>query len=136
MKPLDRESEMVFRKLTEGLVKVGDCRKIDGSIMAAFTEQMKLGPLVSITKFAKRPNGHIVRHTDVAFLISTIEAITGNLVKDADERIYPVSYRRSGLSQEAIVIHNGRWNVRLGLQARICQFAERWILNISEQQNL
>jgi hypothetical protein len=136
MKPLDRQSEMVFRKLTEGLVTVGDCRKINGSIMAAFTEQTKLGPLVSITKFVDRPNGHLMRGTDVAFLISSIKAITGDLVQDADERIYPVSCRRSGLSQEALVIHNGRWNVRLELQTKICQFAERWILNISEQPNL
>jgi hypothetical protein len=133
MKPLDRQSELVFRKLTEGLNKIGDCQKIDGSIMAAFTEQTKLGPLISITKFAEHPNGHLVRDTDVAFLISSIKALTGELVQDTDERIYPVSYRRSGVSQEALVAHNGRWNIRLGLQMRICQFAERWILSMAEQ---
>ena len=127
---------MVFRKLTDGLNKVGDCRKVDGSTMAEFVEHTKLGPLISITKFAGRPNGHIVRETAVGFLISTIKAITGDLVQDADERIYPVSYRRSGLSQEALVIKDGRWNVYPELQTKICQFAEQWMLNISKQQNL
>ena len=134
MKPLDRESEMVFWKLTEGLTKVGDCRKINGSIMAAFIEQTKLGPLVAITKFVDCPNGHLVREMDVAFLISSIKAITGELVQDTDEQIYPVSYRRNGVKDDALVIHNGRWNVRLELQTRICQFAEQWMLDISTNQ--
>jgi hypothetical protein len=133
MKPLDRQAEVVFRKLTEGLEKAGDCQKVDGSVVAEFVEQTKLGPIISIKQFFELPNGRIVRDTDVAFLISSIEAITGNLVKDADKRIYPVSRWRNGLKEEAIVIHNGQWNVRLELQNEICQFAERWMLDMSDR---
>ena len=135
MKPLDSGPEAVFRKLTDGLVKVGDCRKIDDTLMAEVVEQTKLGPLVWITRFDGHPSGNLMRDVDVVFLISSIKAITGDLVQDAEERIYPISYRRNGLNQEAVVIKNGRWNVYPELQAQICQFAERWMLNISKQQN-
>jgi hypothetical protein len=133
MKPLDRQAEVVFRKLTEGLQKVGDCQKVDGSILAEFVEQTKLGPIIAIKRFFELPNGRFVRDTDVAFLISSIEAITGNLVKDKDEQVYPVSRWRNGLKEDALVVHNGQWNVRLELQNKICQFAERWMLDISDQ---
>ena len=133
MKALDSGPEAIFRKLTDGLATVGDCRKIDDTLMAEVVEQTKLGPLVWITRFDEHPSGNLMRDVDVVFLISSIKAITGNLVQDAEERIYPISYRRNGLNQEAVVIKNGRWNVRLELQATICQFAERWLLNISEQ---
>ena len=135
MKPLDSRPEAVFRKLTNGLVKVGDCRKIDDSPTVEVIGQTTLGPLVSLAHFDEHPSGNLVRDADVVFLISSIKAITGDLVQDADERIYPVSYRRNGLNQESLIAKNGRWNVRLELQTKICQFAERWMLNISKQQN-
>jgi len=133
MKPLNRQAEVVFRKLTNGLTQVGDCRKINGSLVVQFTEQTKLGPLVWITRFEEHPSGKLLRDVDVVFLISSIGAITGNLVQDAEERIYPVSYRRNGLNEEALVVKDGRWNVRLELQIKICRFADRWILDISEE---
>ena len=136
MKPLDEPAEVVFRKLTDGLAKVGDCWKIDGSTMAEFVEQTKLGPLVWITRFDEAPGGNLMRDVDVVFLISSIKAITGNLVQDAEERIYPISYRRNGLNQESIVIKNGRWNVYPELQAKISCFAEQWMLAISEERKL
>ena len=133
MKPLDRQAERVFKKLTEGLSKVGDCQKINDAIMAEVVEQTKLGPIISIKQFFELPNGRFVRDTDVSFLISSIEAITGNLVKDADERIYPISRWRNGLTEETLVIKDGRWNVRLELQNKICRFADRWMLDISDR---
>lgn len=84
----------------------------------------------------QNPSYRFARGTDVSFLISSIEAITGNLVKDADERIYPVSYRRNGRKEESLVVKDGRWNVRLELQTKICRFADRWMKRISERQNL
>ena len=136
MKPLDRQSEIVFRKLTNGLAKVGDCRKTDGSIVVEFVDQTKLGRLVSIAHFAERPSGNLMREASVVFLVSSIKAITGDLVQDVDERIYPVSYRRNDLSQESLIIKDGRWNVRIELQTEICRFADRWMLAISEERNL
>lgn len=136
MKPLDRQPEIVFRKLTDGLAKVGDCRRIDGSLVVEIVDQTKLGPLISMARYDEQPNGDRLRGTSIVFLISSIQAITSDLVQDADERIYPISYRRSGLSQEALVVKNGRWNVYLELQSRICCLANQWMLNLSQQENL
>jgi hypothetical protein len=136
MKPLDRESEAIFKKLTDGLTKVGDCRRINGSLVVQFTEQTKLGPLFLITHFEEGENGFLVRDANVAFLISSIKTITGDLVPDMEKRIYPVSYRRNGLNEEALEADHGRWNVHLELQNKICRFADEWMLNISEEENL
>ena len=52
MKPLDRQAELVFRKVTEGLDTVGDCRKIDGSINVEMIELTKLGRSFRLRDFA------------------------------------------------------------------------------------
>lgn len=136
MKSLDRPAELVFRKLTEGLAKVGDCRKIDDTLMAEVVEQTTMGPLVWLTRFDEHPSGDLMRDVDVVFLISSIKAITGDLVQDAEERIYPISYRRDGVNKESIIIKDGRWNVQLELQTTICRFAEQWMLSISEERKV
>src|SRR3990170_3010611 len=100
MKPLDRHSELVFRKLTEGLDTVGDCRKIDGSINVEVIDRTKLGPLVSITRLRNGSDNAPARDIGIVFLISSIGAITGNLVQDADECIYPISYQHNDLTWE------------------------------------
>jgi hypothetical protein len=136
MKPLDRPAELVFRKLTEGLDIVGDCRKIDGSINVEVIDLTKLGPLVSISRLHNNSDNAPARNIGVVFLISSIGAITGNLVQDADEYVYPVSYRHNDLTWEAIEVKDGRWNVYPDLQADICRFANHLMLQISKQQNL
>ncbi len=124
MKPLDRQQEIIFRRLTDGLTKVGDSRKIDGSINVEVVEQTSLGPLVSIA--------HQSGQANVVFLISSVKAITADLVKDAEEFVYPVSYRRNSLNWESLVVENGRWKVHYELQQEICRFANQWIPNIDQ----
>jgi hypothetical protein len=136
MKPLDKQAEEVFRKLTDGLDTVGDYRRIDGSIKVEVVERTKLGPLVSITRLRNGSDNASARDIGIVFLISSIGAITGNLVQDADENVYPVSYRHNDLTWEAIVVKDGRWNVYPNLQADICRFADQLILQIARQQNL
>lgn len=136
MKPLDRQSELIFRKLTEGLDTVGDCRKIDGSINVEVIDRTKLGPLVSITRFRNGSDNAPARDIGIVFLISSIGAITGNLVQDTDEYVYPISYRHNDLTWEAILVKDGRWDVYPDLQADICRFANHLMLQISKQENL
>jgi hypothetical protein len=132
MKPLDKQPETIFRGLTAGLTKVGDRRRIDGSTNIEVIGKTKLGPLVSIVQFEESHDENQARYTGVVFLISSLRAITGNLLEDADEYIYPISFRQDGSSRDAIAIKNGRWNVILKLQTTICCFANQWILNISD----
>jgi hypothetical protein len=136
MKSLDRPAELVFRKLTEGLDTVGDFRRIDGSIKVEVIERTKLGPLISITRLRNGSDNTPARDVGIVFLISSIGAITGNLVQDADEYVYPVSYRHNDLTWEAILVKDGRWNVYPDLQADICRFANHLMLQIAKQQNL
>jgi hypothetical protein len=136
MKPLGRPAELVFRKLTEGLDTVGDCRKIDGSINVEVIDLTKLGPLISITRLCNGSDNAPARDIGIVFLISSIGAITGNLVQDADEYVYPISYRHNDLTWEAILVKDGRWNVYSDLQADICRFANHLMLQIAKQQSL
>ena len=129
MKALNKKAEVIFHRLTEGMVKLGDHRKIDntnGTFMAACVEvigQAGLGPLVSVAHYYEQ-NGDLMRDPDVVFLIG------------ADQHVYPISYRHDGLGidQEAAVVEDGQWNVKPKMQADITRFANQWMLNIQDQQ--
>jgi hypothetical protein len=131
MKHLDDRATAIFRKLTEGLKKVGDHQQWnnDSSFMAACVEiigRTGLGPLVSIAHYYVQ-NGDMMRDPDVVFVIG------------ADQRIYPLSYRQDGMGiyQEAAIVEDGKWRVRPKMQADICDFCnDTWFPNINEQQQL
>ena len=130
MKHLNDRATAVFRKLTEGLKKVGDHQQWNNnsSFMAACVEiigRTGLGPLVSIAHYYQQ-NGDMMRDPDVVFLIG------------ADQHVYPISYRQDGLGidQEAATVEDGKWKVRTKMQADICGFCNQWMKNINEQQQL
>ena len=130
MKHLNDKATAIFRKLTEGLKKVGDHQQWnnDSSFMAACVEitgRTGLGPLVSIAHYYQQ-NGDMMRDPDVVFLIG------------ADQHVYPISYRQDGMGvyQEAAIAEAGKWKVRTKMQADICSFCNQWMKNINEQQQL
>ena len=131
MQHLNDKATAIFRKLTEGLRKVGDHRKWDdasGSFMAACVEiigRTGLGPLVSVAHYYEQ-NGDLMRDPDVVFLIG------------ADQHIYPISFRQDGLGidQEAAYVEDGVWKVRTKMQAEITRFCNMWMRNIDDQQNI
>jgi hypothetical protein len=131
MQHLNDKATAIFRKLTEGLKKVGDhCRwnNASGTFMAACVEiigRTGLGPLVSIAHYYEQ-NGDLMRDPDVVFVIG------------ADQHIYPISYRQDGLGidQEAAYVEDGQWKVKTKMQADITEFCNQWMLNIEEQQNV
>jgi hypothetical protein len=130
MQHLNDRATAIFRKLTEGLQKVGDHQQWnnDSSFMAACIEIIGttgLGPLVSIAHYYEQ-NGDLMRDPDVIFLIG------------ADQQVYPISFRQDNLGTylEAAVIDNGQWKVRTKMQADLCSFCNQWMRNINEQQQL
>ena len=131
MKHINDKSEAIFRKLTEGLVKVGDHRKIDnapGAFMAVSVEiigRSGLGPLVSVAHYYEQ-NGDLMRDPDVVFLIG------------ADRHVYPISFRQDnlGIYLEAAYVEDGVWKVRVKMQADLCSFCNMWMRNIDDQQQL
>jgi hypothetical protein len=131
MKHLNDRATVIFRKLTEGLKKVGDHQQWnnDSSFMAACVEiigQTGLGPLVSVAHYYLQ-EGDMMRDPDVVFLIG------------ADQHVYPISYRQDGLGiyQEAAIVEDGKWRVRPKMQADIVKFCnDTWFPNLNEQQQL
>ena len=130
MRHLNDKATTIFRKLTEGLQKVGDHQQWnnDNSFMAACVEiigKTDLGPLVSITHYYIQ-NGDMMSDPDVVFVIG------------ADQHVYPISYRQDGLGiyLESAIIEDGQWKVRTKMQADLCDFCNQWMRNINEQQQL
>jgi hypothetical protein len=130
VKHLNDKATAIFRKLTEGLKKVGDHQQWNNgnSFMAACVEiigRTGLGPLVSIAHYYEQ-NGDLMRDPDVIFLIG------------ADENIYPISFRQDNLGTylESAVVENGQWKVRTKMQADLCSFCNQWMRNINDQQQL
>ena len=130
MKVLNEKAEAIFRKLTDGLRKVGDHQQWnnDSSFMAACVEiigRTGLGPLVSVAHYYEQ-NHDMMRDPDIVFWV------------DADQHVYPVSFRQDslGINQEAAIFENGQWNVKPKMQADITRFANQWMLNIEDQQGL
>ena len=130
MKHLNDKATAIFRKLTEGLKKVGDHQQWnnDSSFMAACIEligRTGFGPLVSVAHYYQQ-NGDMMRDPDVVFVIG------------ADKNVYPISYRQDGMGidQEAAIVEDGKWKVRPKMQADICSFCNQWMHNINEQQQL
>jgi hypothetical protein len=130
MKHLNYKATAIFRKLTEGLKKVGDHQQWnnDSSFIAACVEiigRTGLGPLVSIAHYYEQ-NGDLMRDPDVVFVIG------------ADQEVYPISFRQDSLGTylESAVVENGKWKVRTKMQADLCSFCNQWMRNINDQQQL
>ena len=128
MKALNEKAEAIFRKLTDGLRKVGDHQQWNNnsSFMAACVEiigMTDLGPLVSIAHYFVQ-EGDMMRDPDVVFLIG------------ADQHVYPISFRQDGLGVylESATIEDGQWRVRTKMQADLCSFCNLWMRNIEQQQ--
>jgi len=132
MKALSGKAREVMDLLTKG-IHVGGHRVIDnaqGAYMAVHVEKLYLtaeGALYSVAHYYKQ-NGDLMRDPDMEFM------------KIGDD-YYPVYFRQDGgiaLEQEAVVYGPGGKIERCDqkVQADLATFADRWLRNIKEQQNL
>jgi hypothetical protein len=132
MKFLNKQARAVMDQLTDGLN--GGHRKVDNggkSIMAVHVEQINqtpLGPVFSVTHFYEQ-NGDLMHDPDMTFL----RGITGDY--------FPLSFQQDNLSiyQEVVAewTDDGRIkSYRPRLSADLTSFANTWMRNIKEQQNL
>ena len=137
MKPLSKKAEAIFNKLTEGLTKVGDHKKIDnanGSFMAVCVEiidETKAGKIVSVAHYFEQ-NGDLMRDPDCTFLISD-----GTFTGEAG--VFPISFRQDnmGIDQEAATVQeDGHILMHPNMQRDISTFCCQWMKNIQEQQDL
>jgi len=86
MKSLDASPEAVFRKLTDGLVRIGDCRKVDDTLTVEVVDQTTLGLLVSMARYDEQPNGDRLRGTSMPSSSKT------------DDGMFTLSYRRESVA--------------------------------------
>lgn len=146
MHSVNSKARVILDTLTEGLVKVGDHRKIDNakdSFMAVHVEcigKIGEGRLYSIAHYF-RQNGDMMRDPDVVFFqVDTFKEGYPEHSRDIfPVEYYPVSFEQSsiGLYQEAIVLGSeGIEGIRPKLQRSITSFCNDWMMNIKNQQRI
>jgi len=130
MQMLNKRATEIFRELTKGLQDPGDCRIVGeagGVFMTAHVEYTGnyLGhPIFSICHYFKQ-NGDMCCDPDMTFLCS-VKGILPMSFEQAIPPIYQVSVR----------IVDGAMHSNEALQAEHCRFADQWLANIAQQQNL
>lgn len=126
---LNQRAAAIFRKLTDGLTKLGDHRKIDnsaGAFMAVCVEivdETTAGQIVSIAHYFEQ-NSDLMADPECTFLV-------------AEVGIIPLSFRQDnlGVDRQAVVVRgDGRLATNPRQQADITRFCNMWMKNISEQQ--
>ena len=111
MQHLNDKATAIFRKLTDGLRKVGDHQQWNNdssSFMAACVEiigRTGLGPLVSVAHYYEQ-NGDMMRDPDVVFVIG------------ADQHVYPIT---SGRTAWGPIWNLPLWRTDNGRSARKCR---------------
>lgn len=132
MKALDTKARAVMEILIEGL-QIGGHRVIDnakGAFMAVHIEKLReteQGTLFSVAHYYEQ-NGDLMRDPDMEFLKVGVD-------------FYPVYFRQDGggarETEAAVYDSDGKIeSYDLKVQAKLASFADQWMRNIKEQQNL
>lgn len=127
------EATEVMNKLVEGLSQENSHKKFDnapGLYMTAHVEQIgqtNSGPLFSVAHYFIQA-GDMMRDPDMVF------------IKGQDNRFYPVSFQQDsfGIYQEVVSFDNFKTPRTFDHegQRQLAEFANSWMLNIQQQQNL
>ena len=120
MKALDAEAEAIYRRLTDGLLKVGDSRQIDNSasFMALHVEVIgRHGrwPIFSLAHYYEQ-SGDLICDPDVTFLVA--------------DQVYPLTFEQGGIvHQIAVQFKEGAIHLNEPLQDQITEFCNQWLRN-------
>ena len=143
IKPLNKQSTKIFGQLITGLGKIGDDAKIgkDGSAFMAVCVEVidrptipdwPLGPLavVSVTHYFKQ-HGDMCSDPDMTFLVS-------HPTDNAPFAVFPMTFDQSLPPRYDVgaFLEGGRLMVKPAVQADLTRFANVWMKNIREQQDL
>jgi hypothetical protein len=125
LKALDATAEQIFRRLTDGLLKVGDSRQIDNStsFMALHVEVIgRHGhwPIFSLAHYYEQ-DGDLVCDPDVTFLVA--------------DQVHPLTFEQGGVvRQVAVQFRDTGVHLNERLQSQITDFCNAWLRNVAEQQ--
>jgi len=127
MKPLDEKATAIFRRLTEGLTKLGDHRKLDNApgfmpVSVELVSRVPWGTIFAVAHYYEQC-GDLMADPDMMFLVS----------KDG---VCPMTYQQDnmGIYHEAVSVEGGELHVNTTRQAELVEFANLWMRNIEEQQ--
>ncbi len=137
MKHFNQKAKAVMEKLIAPLNGVGSATKFDAhdyatkksGIMAVSVEcinEVEAGKIYSVTHYYEQ-NGDLMSDPDMTFL------------KGPSGDYFSLTYQQDGLGiyQDAIVWEDGKIKgYRPKMQADMNSFANTWMMNIKEQQNL
>lgn len=131
MKPLNKRSQAIFTRIIDGMDKVGDHKKLDAGhgFMPLCVEVVGDGPakgslILSLAHYFTQ-NGDLMSDPQMEFLVT------------ADGTCFPLVFEQSGfIYQDAVRFEDGKILVAKKLQADIASFANDWMVNIKEQQDL
>jgi len=125
MRHLSNDATATFQRL----LSLGES-KISNSeaFMPVYFEEIyetSFGKIYSLAHYYKQ-NGDTMADPEMTFIILN------------DNNIYPMSYRQDGLGlmRESMFIENEKMNINFKLQAEQTIFANMWLRNIKQQQNL
>jgi hypothetical protein len=128
MKHLSKSATQILDKLTQGLVRAGDSRKVNtapGTFMAVCVENIGSSQF-SLAHYGEQ-NGDLMKDPEVVF------------TKRANGEWYPLTYENSyvGKYTEAVEYNpDGTFNVNQKAYNDLRSFCATWMRNIAEQQDL
>jgi len=148
MKHVSQTAKKVVDKLVADLDNPGDAKtfdahnyteKWDGGIMAVHVENIGHikstgnGNLYSITHYYKQ-NGDMIRDPEMIFWGGKMANKKAELI----DTYYPIYFRQDPMvEEESVVFEEGECKgYRRAMQADHARFANTWMKNIKEQQNL
>jgi len=148
MKHLSQEATKIVDTLTANVLEIGDAKTFDahgytkhwdGGIMAAHVELIDnvpssgSGNLYSITHYYKQ-NGDMMRDPEMIFWHGKTVNRKGEMI----DTYYPTYFRQDpAIEQESAIFENGKltgYSPRMQKDHAI--FANQWMKNIKEQQNI
>ena len=134
MRAISKTAEKTMDILTSGLRQVEDHKKIDnapGAFMPVHVEligTMGEGYLFSVAHYWEHPSGDLMADPEMVFL------------RGEEGRYYPTYFKQDGgpfVEQRSVHFKDGRASeINLDTQADQVDFAEMWMRNIREQQQL
>ncbi len=132
---LNQRASKIFEKLTNGLTKVGDNKKIDnapGAFMALCIEVIEDTPAGKIVSLAHRyeQNSDLMADPEVCLLVSN-GRFTG------ETGVFPLSFRQDNLGidrQVAMVQEDGHIVCYPRQQRDLTLFVNQWMKNVADQQ--
>ena len=131
MKHVSLSAKRTLDLLTRDLLRLGDAGRAENnpSFMAVEVERVmesQAGPIFSIAHYYQQ-NGDLMRDPEMEFLLG------------ADGQYYPLSFWQDAptIRQEAVDWSNGSIaGIRSKMQSQLAAFANTWLRNIRQQQNM